>query len=346
MGVMMAMNEKSFEDLKREVWDRGLCSGCGACIAVCPGDVLCFGPEESSGSPRNIGYCKQATDSVSCGACYAVCPRVHPDTAPPIGNYLSILSAQAAFHIPRKQSGGAVTAILANALDEGFIDAVVTVTEDRWTLHPASVVITSSGDLIQHAGSRYSWWVPLLGALKTAVIDRKFQRIAVVGVPCVAQAVQRIRESDNDLLKPYARSIRLMIGLFCTETFDYHALVEERLGKGYHISPWQIQRLDVKGKLEVTLTDGSTRSIPLKELHDTIREGCRSCTDFTAVTADISAGSVGSAPGNTTIIIRNPEGGSIVEHAVSHGRLTTSEDIDIAAIEKLAHAKMKRKKPV
>jgi coenzyme F420 hydrogenase subunit beta len=274
-----------------------------------------------------------------------VCPRVHPVTAPPIGKYERILSAQAAFNIPRKQSGGAVTAILANALDEGFIDAVVTITEDRWTLQPASVVITSSGDLIQQAGSRYSWWVPLLGALKTAVIDRKFRRIAVVGVPCVAQAVQRIRESDNDLLKPYARSIRLMIGLFCTETFDYHALVEERLGRVYNISPWQIQRIDVKGKLEVTLTDGSTRIIPLKELDDTIREGCHSCTDFSAVSADISAGSVGSAPGHTTLIIRNPEGRSFVEHAVSHGRLTTSEDVDIAAIEKLALAKIKRNTP-
>jgi coenzyme F420 hydrogenase subunit beta len=341
---MMAMNEKSFEDLKREVWDRGLCSGCGACIAVCPGDVLCFNRDESSGSPRNIGYCKQATDTVNCGACYAVCPRVHPVTAPPLGNYISILSAQAAFTIPRKQSGGAVTAILANALDEGFIDAVVTVTEDRWTLQPASVVITSSGDLIQQAGSRYSWWVPLLGALKTAVVDRKFRRIAVVGVPCVAQAVQRIRESDNDLLKPYARSIRLMIGLFCTETFDYHALVEERLGKVYHISPRQIQRLDVRGKLEVTLTDGSTRTIPLKELDDTIREGCHSCTDFTAINADISAGSIGSAPGHTTIVIRNPEGMSFIEHAVSHGRLITSEEVDIASIEKLAQAKIKRGK--
>jgi coenzyme F420 hydrogenase subunit beta len=341
---MMAMNEKSFEDVKKEVWDRGLCSGCGACIAVCPGDVLCFGRDESSGSPRNIGYCKQETDTVSCGACYAVCPRVHPVIASPLGNYIRILSAQATFPIPRKQSGGAVTAILTNALDEGFIDAVVTVTEDRWTLQPASVVITSSGDLIQQAGSRYSWWVPLLSALKTAVVDRKFRRIAVVGVPCVAQAVARIRESDNDLLKPYAHSIRLMIGLFCTETFDYHALVEEKLGKGSHISPWQIQRLDVKGKLEVTLTDGSTRTFPLKELADVIREGCHSCTDLTAIDADISAGSVGSAPGNTTLIIRNPEGMSFIEHAVSHGRLITSEDIDIAAIEKLAQAKIKRGK--
>jgi coenzyme F420-reducing hydrogenase beta subunit len=44
-------------------------------------------------------------------------------------------------------------------------------------------------------------------------------------------------------------------------------------------------------------------------------------------------------------MIRNPEGRSFIEHAISHGRLTTSEDVDIAAIEKLAQAKMKRNTP-
>lgn len=336
------MNEKSYEDLKREVWDRGLCSGCGACVAVCPAEALCFDMDVSARAPRNTGYCKQASDSVLCGACYAVCPRVHMADTPAIGDFISILSAKAAFSIPRKQSGGAVTAILASALDEGMIDAVVAVVEDRWNLKPSSVVITSSGELIHQAGSRYNWWVPLLSALKTAVIDRKYRRIAVVGVPCVVQAIQRIRESENDLLKPYARSIRLVIGLFCTESFDYRTLIEEKFGKVYHIEPWQVRRLDVKGKLEVTLADGSVRTFPLKDLKDAIRPGCHYCTDFTAVFADISAGSVGSTPGHTTLIIRNGEGKAFVDHAISIGRLELSGEVDIPAVEKLAQAKTKR----
>ena len=142
--------------------------------------------------PGVSGYCKQASDSVPCGACYSVCPRVGNQLQETLGSYTRLITAKAAYDIPRKQSGGAVTAIVANALDEGLIDAVVTVTEDPWTLRPSSVVITKSDILIQQAGSRYSWWVPLLAALKNAVIERKFRRIAVIGVPCAIQAIARI----------------------------------------------------------------------------------------------------------------------------------------------------------
>ena len=157
------------------------------------------------------------------------------------GIILNLLRAKAAFEVPHRQSGGAVTAILANALDEGLIDAVVTVTEDRWTLKPSSVVITKSEVLIQQAGSRYSWWVPLLAALKNAVVERKFKRIAVIGVPCAVQAVARMRESDNDLLKPYGKAIRLVIGLFCTETFDYTALILGKLRTHYSSNPTRLE---------------------------------------------------------------------------------------------------------
>ena len=185
------MAEKSYLDLKSEVWDEKKCSGCGACVAVCPADALSFAEGEMVVSPRSNGYCKQATDNVPCGACYAICPRVGDQPRDTLGAYLELLSAKAAFEIPHRQSGGAVTAILANALDLGLIDAVVTVTEDPWTLKPKSVVITKSDILIHEAGSRYSWWVPLLAALKEAAVTRKYTKIVVIGVPCAVQAAAR-----------------------------------------------------------------------------------------------------------------------------------------------------------
>jgi coenzyme F420 hydrogenase subunit beta len=259
-----------------------------------------------------------------------------------LGPHQDIVAARSVFPVERKQSGGAVTAILVNALDEGLIDAVVTVTRDPWTMKPSSTVITSSDALIQHAGSRYSWWVPLLASLKEAVVTRKYRRIAVVGVPCVARATQTIRASDHELLRPYAKAIRLVIGLFCTETFDYAKLVEGKLQSERRIEPWDIRRLDIKGKLDVYLQDERHISIPLAELEESVRPGCRVCTDFTAVEADVSAGAVGSPEGYTTLVIRNDIGRGFVDRAVWQGKLATGGSVDLAAVERLAAKKAER----
>ena len=336
------MAAKSYLDIKSEVWDTGTCSGCGACVAVCPADALSFDEGEMVSAPKSTGYCKQATDGVACGACYSVCPRVSEQPQETIGKYLRLVSARASFEVPRRQSGGAVTAILANALDEGLIDAVVTVTEDRWTLCPSSVIVTKSEVLIGQAGSRYSWWVPLLAALKHAVVAKKFRRIAVVGVPCVVQAVTRMRESENDLVVPFGKAIRLVIGLFCTETFDYSALVNGKLRKQYNLAPHEIRKLDVKGKLEILKQDGSTVIIPLKELESSIRNGCHYCTDLTSVYADISAGAIGNPSGSTTLVIRTATGNGFVESAERNGKLQVGSEVDVVAIEKLATAKIKK----
>jgi len=338
----MVMAEKSYLDLKREIWDAGRCSGCGACVAVCPADALTFDEGEMVVSPKNTGYCKQATDGVICGACYDSCPRTGNQPSETLGKYLELFAAKATFEVPHRQSGGAVTSILANALDEGLIDAVVTVNEDRWTLRPSSVVITKSEVLLQQAGSRYSWWVPLLAALKNAVVKRKLKRIAIIGVPCVMQAVARIRESDNDLLKPYAKAIRLTIGLFCTETFDYALLIQGKLHGRYNLEPHEIRKLDVKGKLEVLKQDGSTIIVPLAELETCVRKGCRICTDLTAVCSDISAGAIGSPPGSTTLIVRTRTGKGFIDRAIRNRKLEVSPDVDTTAIEKLATAKIKK----
>ncbi|TAJ45056.1 Coenzyme F420 hydrogenase/dehydrogenase, beta subunit C-terminal domain [Methanofollis fontis] len=337
------MADKSYKDLKSEVWDMGLCARCGACIAVCPADALSFSPG-SPDHPSSSGYCKMENDGVLCGACYRVCPRVEGGevSSPLLGEYLSAIAAQATFSIPGKQSGGAVTAILAYALDAGLIDAVVTVSEDRWTKKPSSAVITDREVLVAQAGSRYNWWVPMLAALKEAVVVRKYRRVAVVAVPCAADAVARMRASDFDLLAPYRKAVRLLIGLFCTESFDYEKLVEGKLRGELGIDPWEIARLDVKGKLEVTAADGEITDIPLRDLEGCIPAGCLRCTDFAAVTADISAGAIGSPVGYTTLLIRTPVGRGFVEGALSSGLLATGGEVDLSKVEALAQKKAER----
>jgi len=156
------------------------------------------------------------------------------------------------------------------------------------------------------------------------------------------QAVAHMRENDNDLLKPYGKAIRLVIGLFCTETFDYTALIQGKLRTQYKLAPHEIKKLDVKGKLEVLKHDGTTTIVPLAELETCIRKGCHYCTDLTAVLSDISAGSIGSPAGTTTLIIRTPTGKGFIDSAVQNHKLILSPGVDTSVIEKLASAKIKK----
>ncbi len=332
----------SYLDLEKEVWNTGKCAGCGACTAVCPADVLYFKTGEESLHPVNSGYCKASVDGIECGACYQVCPRVKQPQEETIGNYLEIIAARSNISIPKKQSGGAVTAILANALEQGMVDAVVTVAEDPWTLKPSSILITSAEVLIEHAGSRYNWWVPLLSSLKKAVIKKKYRNIAIIGVPCVIEAIQRMQKCDHDLIRPFSNSIKLTMGLFCSETFDYEKLIEGKLKKELHIRPWQIEQMDISGKLVILLENGEKTSIPLSSIENCVRPGCSICTDLTAPDADISAGSIGSEKGYTTLIVRNAIGEIFVKSALSAGKLEICADQvpDIDMIEKLAKKKI------
>lgn len=338
MGVVQMT--KSYVDLEKEVWKESICSGCGACVAVCPADAIFF--QSDSKAPVNCGYCKVENDSVPCGACSDVCPRKTGNYKGGLGEFSEIISARAAIEVKKSQSGGAVTAILANALDEGVIDAVVTITEDPWTLKPESAIITRKDILITKAGSRYSWHVPILESLKEAVINRKIRKIAVVGLPCAISAVRLMKESENDLLRPFGDSIRLMIGLFCTESFDYNLFVHKIRG-GFDLETWEIKRIDIKGHLEMMDLHGGVYKLEMDELEGCIRRGCRVCTDFTAVDSDISAGSVGTPDGVTTLIVRNDTGGVFIERAVTNGSLIIREtEVNMGIIKKLAEKKSKR----
>ncbi len=342
------MSGKNYLNLKEEVWDRDICSGCGACVAVCPADAIVFARDEKSSSPVQTGYCKEVSDKVPCGACYAVCPRTEAQDKSRmkktgLGEYTRIIAAHSGFDVQKRQTGGAVTAILANALEEGLIDAVITVTADPWTQKPQSVIITKTDALIATAGSRYAWWVPTLAALKSAFVTRKIENIAIVGVPCAVSAARIMKSSEHDLLKPFGRAIRLIVGLFCTETFDYEMLIKDKIVHEMSIEPWQIAKLDVRGKLIIECTDNSTREIPLQALEDCVRNGCHACGDLTAVDADISAGSIGSPDGETTIIIRTPVGVGFVNHATETGRLIIDSEIsNLSLIEKLSQKKAER----
>ncbi|MDR2856063.1 MAG: Coenzyme F420 hydrogenase/dehydrogenase, beta subunit C-terminal domain [Methanomicrobiales archaeon] len=322
--------------LREQVWDLGRCSGCGGCVGICPADALYFDIGEMH--PRFSGYCKQETDGVSCNACNEVCPRL-AETAAPVGSVLRVVAAKREVPISQQQSGGAVTYILAQALDAGLLDGVITMSVDRFSQAPIAVLNTSSGQLIESAGSRYNWNAPLLSVLKEANRWR-LSRIAVVGTPCIVSAARMIAESSHDLVVPYGKMIRLIVGLFCTESFDHMAFIQTLAEKG--ISTGDITGMDVKGALVVTLRGGVQQKLPLAEFEEAIRPGCHVCDDFSAGDADISAGSVGTAGGWTTLLIRTKTGEQFLQDAVLGKGLLIEENVDMEVVGKFEKEKKER----
>jgi len=354
---------KSYLNLKEEVWDKNICSGCGACVAVCPTENIYFkeqspvkfvcdecaciiAPTQNGEHPISAEFCKVTLYDVPCGACYDACPRTSEGKLSQIenglDNIIKAVKAKSKLNTKGVQSGGAVTAILANAFDEGIIDGALVMMEDKWTMKPESYLATSKEDVLKSAGSRYNWNAPILEALKEAVMDKKLNKLAIVGTPCVINAVYQMMSSDNDLVIPFRNAIRFKISLFCFETFDYSKMTEKL--KSINVDPWEVRKMDIdKGKLIVELLDGTIHSFRLNEVEDVVRSGCNVCTDFTGITADISVGKVGSPEGYSTVLIRNKWGKGLFDRAVINGYLEAEEGVDIKPIESLAEKKARRK---
>ena len=57
-----------FQNLKEEVIDTGLCTGCGTCVGVCTFNAISMDYEADEPEPILTGSC------TNCGMCYDVCP--------------------------------------------------------------------------------------------------------------------------------------------------------------------------------------------------------------------------------------------------------------------------------
>ena len=109
----------------------------------------------------------------------------------------------------------------------------------------------------------------------------------------------------------------LAIGLFCTRSFDLARL--QVMFARRRIDPVQVTRIQVTEGL-LTAQDAEGRLLvkePVKGFEEAALPGCAECADSTACLADISLGSIGSADGVTSVLVRTPAGSDAWEHASS-----------------------------
>lgn len=334
---------KGQNELQEMVLNTGLCTGCGACIDLCP----YF--RSYRGKTTILFPC-----TLTQGRCFAFCPKVEVDLDKlsqgsfgkpygdsPLGSYQTIMVSKAGEKVDNIgfQAGGTVSSLTLFALKKGYVDGAVLT--DRDELLPVPRFVIEPEEVLKCASSKYTA-APTLSALNRA-ISKGFRKIGIVATPCQALAIALMRSNplkDNDFIDPTG----LVIGLFCTWAMDFRAF-RGFLSARVNISG--IKKIDIPPPpaevMEIFMKRGKKITIPLDEVRELIFEGCSYCIDMTAEFSDISVGVLEGHPDMNTLIVRTERGRKIVEEARKEGYLIVS-DIPKENLDHLIWASLNKKR--
>src|SRR5271165_3779166 len=348
--------------LYREVVTSGLCTGCSACIVVCPYDVLGYDDNNGVYRPFHVAEMGGADNCThgekGCTLCSRACPRFR-SWEPEVDTFLfgrerdetevygiaqDVILARATDPelLSVGQDGGLVSALLIWALEHDIIDAalVSNLEGDGSTWKAVPGLATNRAEVLAGAGSRYTYSAnPLAYPL---AIEAGAERIALVGMGCQASAapVMKARKAGK-----IARRLSLTIGLMCSKTFD-DAIFPELFEARYGIARADITKMNIKGVFQVWTRDGGYHEIPLKEAHAWTREGCTLCPDFAAEHADISTGGIGAFNDWTLTLVRTDKGRELLQGMIDGGAVETRPGDDdpgaIALLHRLAKVSRRR----
>jgi coenzyme F420 hydrogenase subunit beta len=215
------------------------------------------------------------------------------------------------------QDGGVATALLAFALENGLIDgAIVSGISREKPFYPSPRLATSFEEILECAGTRYSY-SPNILALAEGLKQKK-ANMTFVGTPCQIHAVRKLQMSG---LKKYTAPLKFVIGLMCSECFNYEGLMEKHIRQTLGLELNDIRKINIKGKMLVT-TKSEVKAIPLAEVKQYARKSCSFCDDFSSELADISTGGLG-LNGWTFTIIRTEKGEELFSTAEKAGAIKT-----------------------
>ncbi len=332
--------------LEQEVWVLDRCTGCGLCVATCSKGMLHW--DEECQHPvreirqKTIGFTQIPLDSCSfCQTfCVETCPRLHEWEGLPARR---MVSAKTKGLTDSGDPNEVIKNLLIAALSAGMIDGVIMGDMDGWTMEPRAKVLTTVGEIADNLGVQ-GLWVPTLDVLNEAVYEMKLRRIAIIGSPCVSQAIRTLMSSDNDRLNPYKEAIELTIAVFCTGAY-YPRAVLEFLEEMMGISRYDVRRIYVSPRdreLRIVLWDDSTRTVPLSEIEGNTRPGCASCDDFLGESADIAAGNLGAKEGYSTVITRSEVGDLSLQNALDFELLEVVDEVDEGALNRAKEEKERR----
>jgi coenzyme F420 hydrogenase subunit beta len=323
-----------FRDLDEAVIEADRCIQCGTCVAACPSDSI--GVDDLEDRPTLVSMC------TGCSRCWDFCPRSglryerliqleEAKQSAPVDTYAVRANATRVQSVA--QDGGAVTELLATLLERDVLDGALVATEsDDAPMKGEAYLATTREELISNAGSSYNQTMQL-GQLANLIDDAGLHDpdIAVVGTPCVVQGATALERYEWD---GEVASIALTVALMCTRNFEYERL--RTLLETHDVDLQAVDRLDVSdGVLHAIGENGTVLLEESVEAFDAAAlDGCAECADFIGATADISAGSIGSEDGYTTIIVRSERGRDAWEASVDN--LNAIGLNDTTALDRLA----------
>ncbi|MFX0062041.1 MAG: Coenzyme F420 hydrogenase/dehydrogenase, beta subunit C-terminal domain [Candidatus Hermodarchaeota archaeon] len=328
------MPNRRFE-LENNVWNLDRCAGCGMCVAACSRGQLCF--ESSTSHPtfnpkvKNVGLSAIEVDTCSfCeGMCAESCPRLKEWEKE---EYHRIFSAKTTRNTHANPVNEIIVDLLSAGLANEFIDAILIMDVNKWHGKPYSRVIRSIDELYRVSGTQ-NIWIPILPPLYQRTLTKEFRKIAIVGPPCVAQAVKCVSNSSIEGLSILRNVVGLSLSTFCSGFYE-PALLDD-LTSRLKVSPSEILsigRSSENANLEIKLTNGKIELIPLEEVQKYMREGCARCTDYLGESADISVGQTGSKNGFSTLIVWNSKGRGFLNNCVNFNLIELSDNLDQEAL--------------
>ena len=338
----------SYLKLMSEVLEKNLCARCGACVAVCPRELLRLA-EDSSPVLRDEVDPLSACDG--CSLCTEVCPGKDPATAQSeqrlfgrarepserwtgIGRgFYSVVSSDP--RIRRHASaGGAGTALLLTALRTGLVDAAVVIGRDPEKAWRSKAIITSEEDTLIPSGQSSYCITPNLHELAAS----PYERLALVGLPCEIQALNKMRNLPAP--PSVENKVIVTLELACSSSTRVEG-TEHIVTELLDVELGDVARLKYRegaypGSFSVTLKDTTTRAIPFWQSVQAFSKfktfRCRSCPDWWSGLADISicdgdpntfktSRNGAKSPRCSMVVPRTSQGAALLRHAEELGLL-------------------------
>ena len=347
----------------RRVLRGELCAGCGLCAGVSDGALRMADSPPGYARPVGAGAIAPAAEAIIAAACPGAVVAPWPGTGdvdPYWGPARRVATGYATDPKVRFEgsSGGAISALLIHALQQGLVDRVVHIAADPDApTRNVTAVSRTPQEVLARAGSRYTASSPLAGI---DALLAEGGRFAFIGKPCDVSALRLLGTADPRV----AAHAPLMMSFFCGGIPSHDGVgrilrtmgveAERVVGFRYRGQGWP-------GSARALTDSGEACEMSYAEswgghLSKEVQFRCKICPDAVGGVADIACAdawygddegypSFEEEAGRSLIISRTEVGERLLESALAAGALA-ADLLEAQEIVKMQPSQARRKRLV